>query len=316
MNTTMATDFLTRYFRPEDTIAVLLRREDPSGIAQRIVRMEQAIAPAYMRWLSHGNAGGMNIYVAANPLRAGSRKRTKECVAEIRHLYLDIDCDGDVRLAALRASGAVPEPSAILATSPNKYQVLWSVKGFDLPTQELTLKQLVITFGGDAACTDCNRVLRIPGFRNAKYTPPHLVTVEYLSGVTTTSEDFRLSDSSPEANFSVRDSARIPTSGKHTHSEQDWVWVLAELSRGSGAEQLTAALAARRCDKPNPAYYARRTVDMASARLALLAGAAMDDVITTLEKRRSAELPTALCSARAREITQTAAHRIAHGKLA
>ena len=182
MNTTIATEFLTRCFRPGETIAMLLRREEPARIVQRIVRLEQATAPAYMRWLAHENASGMNVYVAANPLRSGSRKRTKECIAEIRHLYIDIDCEGDARLATLRASDAAPNPTAIISTSPGKYQVLWSVEGFDFAVQESTLKQLASAFGGDAACTDCNRVIRIPGFHNAKYAPAHAVTVEYLSG--------------------------------------------------------------------------------------------------------------------------------------
>ena len=38
----------------------------------------------------------------------GSRKRTKESIAAVRHLYIDIDTDGEARLAALRASDAVP----------------------------------------------------------------------------------------------------------------------------------------------------------------------------------------------------------------
>ncbi len=57
------------------------------------------------------NDNGANIYISANPLRAGSRKRTKECVASVRHLYIDIDEDGDARLAALRSSDAVPCPN-------------------------------------------------------------------------------------------------------------------------------------------------------------------------------------------------------------
>ena len=142
MNTTMATDFLTRCFRPGETIALLLRREEPARIAQRVVRLKQVMAPAYMRWLAHENACSVNVYVAANPLRPGSRKRTKECIAEVRHVYLDIDHDGNARLAALRASHAVPGPTAIISTSPGKYQVLWRVDGFDIAHQELTLKHI------------------------------------------------------------------------------------------------------------------------------------------------------------------------------
>ncbi len=311
MNTTIAVDFLTRCFHPGETVAILLRREEPLRIVQRIVCLEQATAPAYMRWLAHENGSGVNIYVAANPLRAGSRRRTKECIAEVRHLYLDIDSDGYARVATLRASDTVPEPNAIIATSPRKFQLLWSVEGFDFATQELTLKQLASAFGGDSACTDCNRVIRVPGFHNAKYTPAHPVTVEYLSGSAAKLVDFQLAACPPNAVLPLRGFARSSAGGNNTHSEQDWAWVLSELASGKDAAQLAETLAARRADKPNPLYYAQRTVDMASARLALLAGTSMHDVIASLEARHFAALPAALCSARAREIAHTAAHMIA-----
>jgi hypothetical protein len=88
------------------------------------------------------------------------------------------------------------------------------------------------------------------------------------------------------------------------------------LTTGKDAARLTLSLADLRCDKPNPLYYAQRTVDMASARLELLAGKSLNDVITSIEARRSSELPAALCSARAREIAQTAAQMIARQMLA
>jgi hypothetical protein len=143
----IVTDFLTRCFAPEETIALLLRKENGERPAQRIVRLEQALAPTYLRWLAHENHNGANVYVAANPLRPGSRRRTKESVAEVRHLYIDIDADGEARVAALLASDAVPTPTAILSTSPNKYQVLWRVDGFDFEPQESTLKLLASAFG-------------------------------------------------------------------------------------------------------------------------------------------------------------------------
>ena len=94
---------------------------------------------------------------------SGSRKRTKESIAEVRHLYLDIDSMARLKLATLRLR-CVPIPTAIVSTSPGKYQVLWRVEGFTLEQQESTLKLLAITFGGDPACTDCNRVLRLRDF--------------------------------------------------------------------------------------------------------------------------------------------------------
>jgi hypothetical protein len=312
----MATEFLARCFGPEETIAILLRREEPAKIVQRIVKVEQATAIGYMRWLAHENANGVNVYVAANPLRSGSRKRTKESIAQVRHLYLDIDCDGDARLAALRTSNSIPKASAIISTSPGKYQILWRVEGFNLECQELTLKQLAISFGGDVACTDCNRVIRVPGFHNTKYTPSHPVTVEYVTRSISTPEDFLLIDGSSVAVLPPRGVARALTGKKHSHSEQDWAWVLSELANGKDAALLTHTLADRRADKPNPLYYAQRTVDLASARLALLAGIPLRDVIVEIEQRRRSEVSEAVCSARAREIAHTAAQMITRREIA
>ncbi len=128
MNTHTAHEFLTRCFHPGETIALLLRRENPPSTTQRIVTLEQATAPRYLAWLSYENHNGANVYVAANPLRFGSRKRTKDCIATVRHLYLDIDVDGDERIAALRSSDTVPVPSAILSTSSGKYKLFGGSK--------------------------------------------------------------------------------------------------------------------------------------------------------------------------------------------
>jgi hypothetical protein len=307
----IAKDFLTRCFAPGETIALLMRTESPAKTQQRVVTLEQALAPRYLGWLAHQNHHGANVYVAANPLHSGSRKRTKECVASVRHLYIDIDEDGDARLAALRASDAVPVPSAILSTSPGKYQALCRVDGFDFATQESVLKRLASAFGGDPACTDCNRVLRISNFLNQKYSPAHSVAVEYPSDATYSPAEFRLPKTTELAAVPLRGNARHSIGRKDSHSEQDWTWSCHELAHGKDAGKLTHELAARRADKPNPLYYAQRTIDIASARQWFLEGAPIDDVITVLEDRRRFELPAALCSARAREIAATAQHMVA-----
>jgi hypothetical protein len=306
MNTAITHQFLTRSFSAGETIAVLLRKENPASTTQRIVRLEQALAPRYLAWLRYENHSGANVYVGANPLHPGSRRRTKECITEVRHLYLDIDVDGEERIGALRASDAVPVPTVILSTSPGKYQVLWRVEGFDFDQQENTLKLLAIAFGGDSACTDRNRVLRVPGFRNCKYDPAHLVTVEYPSDSIYRSEDFCLDDPARYSTFPIRRVAQTELNRKDTRSEQDWAWTVEQLSLGEDAGKITLMLASQRSDKPNPLYYAQRTIDIASARISLLEGASIEDVITIIERRRSAELPAAYCFSRAREIATTA----------
>ena len=311
-----AADFLTRSFAFSETIALLLRREDAPRPQQRVVTLEQVLAPRYLRWLAYENDAGANIYVSANPLCPGSRKRTKESIASVRHLYIDIDTDGDARLAALRASDVVPTPTAILSTSLGKYQVLWRVAGFDFERQEQTLKQLAIAFGGDPACTDRNRVLRLPGFFNHKYSPALPVTAEYTADTSYGPSDFRLDEVAVPSVLLLRVNARKLPAQKHSLSEEDWAWVLNELSHGQDAEKLTRDLASRRSDKPDPRYYAQRTVDVASARLWLARGIRIDDVITMLEVRRRFEIPAALCSARAREIAATAERMITRRKTA
>jgi hypothetical protein len=312
----IAANFLTRCFASSETIALLIRREDASRPQQRVVTLEQVLALRYMAWLTFENDNGANIYVSANPLRAGSRKRTKECIASVRHLYIDIDDDGDARLAALRASDAVPTPTAIVSTSPGKYQALWRVAGFDFAQQEQKLKLVAQAFGGDPACTDCNRVLRVPGFYNRKYFPAHRVAVEYPADAIYGPADFRLDAVVGSSVLPLRGNARKSPTGKHSHSEDDWAWVCTRLTHGHDAARLTHELIVRRSDKADPVYYAQRTVDVASACLWLAEGIPIDDVITMLEVRRRFEIPAALCSARAREITTTAQRMIARRKTA
>jgi hypothetical protein len=312
----MAHEFLTRCFAPGEFIALLLRRERPVEVMQRVVVLEHAVAPRYLGWLAYQNAAGANIYVAANPLRPGTRKRTKESVASVRHLYVDIDSDGEAKLTAIRNSDRVPTPTAIISTSHDKYQVLWRVEGFDFETQECTLKSLALSFGGDPACTDCNRVLRVPGFLNQKYDPANVVTVKYPDCSTSKPDDFQLdiavtNPMIPNAHIRPREYA-----GKQTHSELDWAWVLQELNGGKDAQKITRELASRRFDKPSPLYYAQRTVDVASARLWLMQGIPVEDIVTMLEVRRRFEIPSLICSARAREIALTAQRMITRTKSA
>lgn len=310
----VAARFLMRSFAPGETIAVLIRRQASGQTLQRIAPLERVLQPHYLGWLAHENAEGANIHVSANPLRPHSRKRTKDSIARVRHLYLDLDHEGEARLASLRASDRVPTANAIVSTSAGKYQVLWQVEGFTCEQQEAVLKMLALAFGGDPACTDCNRVLRLPGFLNWKYAPAFPVGVEYLSKATWNPDSFRLDVSICVGRPVSRSMVGQQHSHKGTNSENDWAWVLDELAHGADAAELTRMLASRRSDKRNPLYYARRTVDVASAKLWLSGGIQIEEVIRMLERRRCSDIPAALGRARAREIAQTAQRMVARSK--
>ena len=297
----IAGEFLSEWFGAEDTFALLLRHADPSRTRQRIVRQGDLLKSNYLGWLAHENAHGCNVYFSVNSLLADAKKRTKNAIAEARALYLDLDEHGDRKMAAIRASDRVPPPSIVIRTSPGKYQILWRVRGFSIPEQEAMLKTLAATFGGDRACTDCARVLRLPGFFNRKYTPACPVTLA-RDGIQTvySLDDFKLEMPS----LSLADSGKVNVHrplGSATQSESDWAWVMAQLAAGVPANQIVRELIALRRDKPNPHYYALRTVDVASAVLWARKGISYEAIIRQLETRNQS-----LSKDRAAEIAATA----------
>jgi RepB DNA-primase from phage plasmid len=172
---------------------------------------------------------GAKIYVTANSLRSDRRKRTKDSIATVRHLYLDFDIDGEA-LTSLRTSDTVPTPTAVLSTSLGRYQILCRIDNFTFEQQTSTLKLFAILFGGGSACMDRKRTLRLPGFRNCKNDPSHPITVKYPCDSTSNPGDCRLDI--PAANALPLPHA-IPSRkdpGKHTNSEHDWAWIPHELA--------------------------------------------------------------------------------------
>jgi len=231
-----------------------------------------------------------------------------KCAAEVEHVLLRyqvlrnyLDSNGDRRLATLRGSNAVPPPAAVIRTSIGKYQVIWRVKGFTIPEQEAMLKTLAETFGGDRACTDCARVFRLPGFFNRKYSPAFPVTVEMQATQCEYSpSDFGL-EFSAATDVQPHQIDRATQLGSGTRSESDWRWVMAQLNAGIPAQEIFQKLASFRSDKPNPHYYAHRTVDVAAAVQWVRRGVEYESLIERLKERNSA-----LSTDRAAEIATTA----------
>jgi len=310
----IARQFLSEWFRPDETFALLARYPQAPRTLQRIVRLSDLMKSNYLGWLAFENSRGANIYFSINPLSSSAKKRTKSAVIEAKGLYLDLDSDGDRRLAALCESNAVPSPNAVIHTSMGKHQVIWRVKGFTIPEQEVTLKGLAETFGGDRACTDCARVFRLPGFLNRKYSPAFPVTLEMRAiQLEYSRSDFRL-ELPMVADVQPHHIDRPRSLGSRTRSESDWRWVMAQMNAGISAQEIAQTLANMRSDKPNPDYYANRTVDIASAVQWVRKGVDRESVIEGLKARNAA-----LSTDRAAEIAATAFRfvqrvRILHSK--
>jgi hypothetical protein len=293
----IAAEFLSEWFTTDETFALFVRLPEEARTHQRIVRVTDLMKSNYLGWLAFENCRGGNVYFSINPLVASATRRTKDAVADAKGLYLDLDSDGDAKLAAIRRSENVPQPSAVIQTSTGKYQVLWRVQGFTIPEQEAMLKVLAATFGGDRACTDCARVFRLPGFFNRKYTPAPLVTVEMGDVQTIYSPaDFRL-ENSVVGTLEPTTTRPAKLSQSRTQSEADWRWVISQLRAGNPSDEVVRILAASRHDKPNPTYYARRTVDIANAVIWTRTGIDREAIVRRLEKRNSS---------RASEIAATA----------
>ena len=297
----IALKFLADWFRPEETFALLVRHPEASRSLQRIVRLPDLMTANYLGWLAFENSRGASIYFSINPLSFGAKRRTKSAVATAKGLYLDLDSDGDRKLATLLGSNAVPSPAAVIQTSMGKHQVLWRVKGFTIPEQEVMLKRLAETFGGDRACTDCARVFRLPGFLNRKYSPAFPVTVEMQpTQLEHSPSDFGL-ELTASAGVQPHQIDRATRLGSRTKSERDWRWVMAQLSAGIPAQEIAQTLANIRSDKPNPHYYAHRTVNIAMAVQLVREGIDYGSLIEGLKARDSA-----LSTDRAAEIATTA----------
>ena len=268
-------EYIRQNFEPDDRLAVVVINRREGKVLQRVETAGAIASPKYQAWLRHQNAQGSDIYISQNSLRETATGRTKAEIAAIRHVYLDLDNDGAKALAAIDSSRQVPKPSYVIASSPGKYQVIWKVKSITQDQAEVLQRRMVQEFGADPAATDSVRVLRLPGFFNKKYERPFRVSAEARSSEVYQLTDFALSQGQNQTVRPESAATRSPAAsgrGQKSASEHDWNWATRRLDRGESIEVLIQKLTDYRDDKPNPGYYARRTVTRAYAHVALSKG--------------------------------------------
>src|ERR1700733_7444377 len=170
--------YIRENFHPNDRIAVVLIQKETHRVVQRVATAERVASAEFQAWLRHENASRFEVYVSMNALKDGARSRTKEDIAEIRHVYLDFDDNGTSAVQALLKRDDVPQPNYLVNSSPDKWQVVWKVEGFTNEDAEGLMRHMVRETGADPAATDSSRVMRLPGFANHKYGRPFVVSVE------------------------------------------------------------------------------------------------------------------------------------------
>ena len=271
-----ASEYVLALFEPTDSVAILVRNRSTRNTVQTIAKAEAISNPEFQTWLANQNAGGSDVFVGMNPIKDGAYSRTKDNIKDIRHVYLDLDRNGDSSLEAIRSSTEVPAPNFVLDTSPSKHQVVWKVSGLSQDDAESLLHNLANKFGGDLAATDSTRVLRLPGFANRKLPEEFIVQARQESNAFYTLRDFTIDEDSPETPRHLghgEERLRTAPNGHKSQSEQDWAYAKRALARGDDPEVVIQRIADYRSeDKADPVYYARHTVTKAQAVLQSRAG--------------------------------------------
>ena len=267
-----ASEYVRELFGPEDNAAILVRNRSTGHTVQTISNAETIASPEFQTWLASQSASGYDVFMGMNPIKDGAHNRTKWDIKDIRHVYLDLDRNGDEALEAIHNSPEVPAPNFVLDTSPGKHQVVWKVSGFSQDDAESLLHNLANKFGGDLAATDSTRVLRMPGFANRKLPEEFIVQARQESDAIYRLRDFTIEEDSPETprHFGAyRQRERTLSSDHKSQSERDWAYAKRALSRGDDPEVVIQRIADYRADdKSDPIYYARHTVTKAKTELA------------------------------------------------
>ena len=264
-----AEDYIKDNFEPSDRIAVLVLSRERRETVQRLITATKAGSAAFQAWLRRRNQSA-DVYLGMNPLKAQASGRTKQDIACIRHLYLDLDDDGPEALRRIMDSRFVPVPNYVLTTSPERHQVVWKVDAIALDQAESLQRAMVWEFGADPAATDAARVLRLPGFANKKYQRDFPVTAERHSRAIYHLPDFQLSHDLPIPRRYQPGQSQKPAVHRQalSQSEHDWAYAKRALARGDHPEDVIRRIAAYRSqDKHDPTFYARLTVSKAQASL-------------------------------------------------
>jgi RepB DNA-primase N-terminal domain len=266
-----ASEYVLELFEPSDNAAILVRNRSTGHTVQRIAKAETVSSPTFQTWLRNENVRGSDVFIGMNPIKDGAYSRTKDNIQCIRHVYLDLDRNGDQALEAIRNSLEVPAPNFVLDTSPGKHQVVWKIGGVTQDEAESLLRGLSNQFGGDPAATDSTRVLRLPGFSNRKLSEEFIVQARQESDAVHTLRDFTIHEDSPETPRHLthdQQSKRTLPSDHKSQSEHDWAYAKRALARGDDPEVVIQRIADYRAqDKDDPSYYARHTVAKAQAHL-------------------------------------------------
>ena len=265
MDKNTASKYIRENFEPTDRLAIVLLNKRSGQVIQRLADADKIGSEPFQAWLRHQNAQRFEVYISMNTLNAEARGRTKDDIETVRHVYLDFDTNGTAAVEALVKRSDVPPPNYIINSSPDKWQTIWKVTGFDKDQAESLQRGLARETGADIAATDSARVMRLPGFYNHKYADPHYIRYEQRSAETNMPDHFpqyTSDDRSARSTIAPHES----NSGAKSQSESDWAYARRALARGEPESAVISNIEKfREGDKYDAHYYADLTVRKAAA---------------------------------------------------
>ena len=125
-----------------------------------------------------------NLYVGVAK-RRDATAGTKDNLAGLYALFADVDFAATPEADARQRLAGCPLPPSAIVASGGGLHVYWClIEPLDAVAEraraEALLRRLAVYVGGDLACAEVARVLRVPGSRNLKYTPARPVVLEQL----------------------------------------------------------------------------------------------------------------------------------------
>ncbi len=172
--------FLTALDEGSDSWSFQTFADDGSGRRQ-LSRLLHGSLDTHGAALAQLNERGAGVFVTVNHTDGQGRKKAN--IKRVRALFVDLDG------APIEPVLSAPTPPHIVVqSSPGRFHAYWRVSDCPVDACEPALKEMIGRFGGDPACCDLNRVLRLPGFLHRKADPFLVRVIENRAG------EYRLSD--------------------------------------------------------------------------------------------------------------------------
>ena len=168
----LAKDIINSLYNPTDTVCLRVFDDKKRGVFNGAkLSVEAGKFSSMEQTLRDHNAQDRGIFFVVN-----TGGQTDDSITRINAQFVEMD-DGTFEEQQAKIDAFPLKPSMIIRTRKSLH-TYWFVKDAEVIRFRPIQKQLVAHFGGDPACVNESRVMRLPGFNHCKGEP---VMVECIS---------------------------------------------------------------------------------------------------------------------------------------